>query len=392
MCRSSPVTGSQRRRSMAGDEPYACRFVPNNPASGLPAARELPGWLPLDCRHGRALFCTASPGRDAELIHDLVVWNPLTNEQRRLPRLSPLPKIFGDWYFNAAVLCATAAEGCDHRDCHGRPFHVAFVWTSSKDLFRPYVTSACLYSSETGDWSEPTSVQHPDLYLDMRAYHIALVGDKLYFRCIGWRRAFEYQLGVWRLSIVDGPPPSLCQSYAIYLVSMVDGGLRSIDVEEEPSFCLRLWSREATPNDDGVAQWTRGRAIVLETLLPDGALPVSRSAPSSAPRIPSISLLGFLEGADVFFVGTQMRGHPGGVYMVELNSGRARKVFDEGTLVIPYTSFCMPVIDVASTSEEPGEGASSADKNLKLLMQGLLKQAMSLGFFTGEWCHNSLGS
>ncbi|RLN34075.1 hypothetical protein C2845_PM03G23470 [Panicum miliaceum] len=105
-------------RIVMGDAPYASRFVPNSPASGIPPARDLPGWLPLDCRHGRALFLTTSPGLGTEVTNDLVVWDPLTNEQHRLPRLSPPPKIC-DRHFNAAVLCAAAAEGCDHRDCQG---------------------------------------------------------------------------------------------------------------------------------------------------------------------------------------------------------------------------------------------------------------------------------
>ncbi|CAN6340466.1 unnamed protein product [Urochloa humidicola] len=237
-------------RIVEGNPPYASRFVPNSPASGHPAARYLPGWLPLDCRHGRALFLTTSPGPGTEVSNDLVVWDPLTNEQHRLPRLSPPPK-FEDRLLNAAVLCAAAAEGCDHRDCHAGPFLVAFVWSRSTGLFRPNVTSARVYSSETGVWSDPTSVQHPHMYLDMSPCPSALVGDTLYFR-YEWTRAFELQLGTQRLSIVDGPP-SECQ-IIVFLVSMGDGELRSMDVEEEQSLCLRLWSREAAPCSDGVAR------------------------------------------------------------------------------------------------------------------------------------------
>ncbi|CAL4895881.1 unnamed protein product [Urochloa decumbens] len=347
-------------RIVKGDPPYASRFVPNSPASNLPPARDLPGWLPYDCRHGRALFLTTSPGPGTELTYDLVVWDPLTNEQHCLPRLSPSPPPkFEDRLFNAAVLCAAAAEGCDHHHCHGGPFLVAFVWSRSTGLYRPRVTSACVYSSETGVWSEPTSVQHLGMHLDMSPCPAALVGDTLYFRC-NWTHAFEFQLGARRLSIVDGPPPSLCQSFVISFMSMGDGELRSMDVEDEPSLCLRLWSRETAPYSDGVARWTRGRAIELETLLPDGALPISRVPLAPARRIPSVILLGFAEGTDVIFVGTQTRGHRGAVYMVQLNAGRARKVFDKCTLVIPYTSFCIPVTDVASTSEGAREGVSSA--------------------------------
>ncbi|CAN6358410.1 unnamed protein product [Urochloa humidicola] len=184
----------------------------------------------------------------------------------------------------------------------------------------------------------------------------ALVGDTLYFR-YEWTGVFELQLGTQRVSIVNGPPPSEYQNVIIFLMSMGDGELRSMDVEEEQSLCLRLWSREAAPCSDGVARWTKGRAIELETLLPNGALPVSRVPLAPAHQFPSVSLLGYAEGTDIIFVGTH---HRGAVYMIQLNAGRARKVFDKCTLVIPYTSFSIPVTDVASTSEGAREGVSSA--------------------------------
>ena len=50
-----------------------------------------------------------------------------------------------------------------------------------------------------------------------------------------------------------------------------------MDIEEdESSLRLQLWSREAASDSDEVARWTRGRAIGLEELVPDGALPSPR--------------------------------------------------------------------------------------------------------------------
>jgi hypothetical protein len=132
-------------------------------------------------------------------------------------------------------------------------------------------------------------------------------------------------------------------------MSMEDGGLGCMDVEEdESSLRLRLWSRDAASRCDDDAGWTRGRAIELEKLLPDGALPSPRLAYDLRSRVPSIHLLGFVEGTDVIFVGTQALNHPHAVYMVQFNSGRARKVFDQYTLVIPYTSFFIPGIIYAA--------------------------------------------
>uniref|UniRef100_A0A0E0KMP8 F-box domain-containing protein n=1 Tax=Oryza punctata TaxID=4537 RepID=A0A0E0KMP8_ORYPU len=369
--RTPPVVGFLRIGMGEGGERYGSRYTPNNgAAAATDGDRDLPLWLVVDCRHGRALFATPCPRPGAgatSLGYDFIVWDPFTNEHRRLPWPSPPPDITGR-DFNAAVLCAGAGcGGCDHRSCHGGPFRVALIWSRSPSLFLPGATSARVYSSETGEWSETTTVEHHDvLYLEDRSplpCRSVLVGDTLYFT---WSstHAFELRLGAQRrLSIVYGPPrppPLIESSSPIFMMSMDDGVLRCIDVEpEDEKLCLRLrlrlWSRNADgdDDDDGVAGWISGRAIELEPLLPDGAL--------QTPWIPSsVQLLGAVEGTDVIFVGTHSPDHPAAVYMVQLNSRKARKVFDKCTSVVPYTSFCIPGIDDASTREGATEGASSA--------------------------------
>ena len=269
------------------------------------------------------------------LNYDHIVWDPLTNEQRCLPRPSPPPN---DVSCNAAVLCA-AAEGCDHRKCHGGPFRVAFIWRHGLVMYARRV-----YSSERDNWSEVSSVQELSRLHPMLRCRNTLVGDTLYFHRT-LKYALEYQLGAQRLSIIERPPPPVSRR-AIWVIPMGDSGLGCMDIEEdESSLHLQLWSREAASDSDEVARWTRGRAIDLEELLPDGALP------SLFPRrLPSVRLLGFAEGTDVIFVGTWARNHPNphAVYTVQLNSGRARKVLDQCTFVVPYTSFCIPGIIYAA--------------------------------------------
>ena len=254
-------------RNAEGVAPYASRFVPNNPASGRPAARDLPGRVVLDCRHGRVLFLAPSPSLCIQLNYDLIVWDPLTNEQRCLPRPSPPPN---DVSCNAAVLCA-AAEGCDHRKCHGGPFRVAFIWRHGLVMYARRV-----YSSERDNWSEVISVQELSRLHPMLRCRNTLVGDTLYFHRT-LKYALEYQLGAQRLSIIEGPPRPVSQIWAIFVMPMGDSGLGCMDIEEdESSLHLQLWSREAASDSDEVARWTRGRAIDLEELLPDGALPSPR--------------------------------------------------------------------------------------------------------------------
>ncbi|TVU18075.1 hypothetical protein EJB05_34144, partial [Eragrostis curvula] len=63
------------------DMPFCSRFVPNDPTSHCPVARDLPGWLVLDCRHGRALFATARQSLGTMVTIDIIVWDPLTGEE-----------------------------------------------------------------------------------------------------------------------------------------------------------------------------------------------------------------------------------------------------------------------------------------------------------------------
>ncbi|TVU18077.1 hypothetical protein EJB05_34146, partial [Eragrostis curvula] len=186
-------------RIVEGDYPFASRFVPNGPASQRPAGRELPEWLVFDCRHGRALFVTPAPG--AGRILDFIVWDPLTNETRRLPQPSSPPTDHHGRFNAAAATTAIATVA---------PFLVAFIFTTKIDP--GYVTSACLYSSVTGDWSQLTSVHHPNVFVDTSPCPSALVGDKLYFSGLHWY-AFEYQLGTHRLSVINKPPPSMRHGY-----------------------------------------------------------------------------------------------------------------------------------------------------------------------------------
>lgn len=167
------------------------------------------------------------------VAHDLLVWDPLTGEERRLPRLSPPLSVIGatGLTFNAAVLCAASAEGCDHSDCQGRPFSVVVLLAGSYNT--GYITTGRVYSSETGNWRETTSShQYPSLLFDVSPGPSALVGDTLYFR-VDMKRVFKYQLGTHCLSLINEPPPSVFVGASICLTSIEDGGLGFTGVEGE---------------------------------------------------------------------------------------------------------------------------------------------------------------
>ncbi|GJN24389.1 hypothetical protein PR202_gb12127 [Eleusine coracana subsp. coracana] len=74
----------------------------------------------------------------------------------------------------AAVFCAT--PGCDHLDCHGGPFRVAFVASD----YTVDIIWASVYSSETKEWSTPVPLSNGgDWYV--KARRGAIVGDDVFF-------------------------------------------------------------------------------------------------------------------------------------------------------------------------------------------------------------------
>ncbi|TVU18069.1 hypothetical protein EJB05_34138, partial [Eragrostis curvula] len=311
---------------------YSSRFVTINTASRRPVRCDLPGWRVLDCRHGRALFMTQAPGSPDDGVVDFIVWDPLTDEQHRLPRPSSPPMLVD--LFTAAVLCAAATRGCDHRGCHGDPFRVVFISTTITPAAE-CVTSARVYSSETRDWSELTSVQHPAAYVHHLTCFSTLVGDTLYF--FGKNYTIGYQPDAQRLSVIDPPPQSMYNGKLRFLRLVDDGGcLGFVCVEEDPSFCIRLLSRETTL--DGVARWAQGRVIKLDTLLANVTLP----PPSHPCGVTGARVIGVAQGTDAIFVYIT-KDERSDVYMIHLKSGRAKKLGPfRPSPVFPYVSFCIP--------------------------------------------------
>ncbi|KAI4986307.1 hypothetical protein ZWY2020_018937 [Hordeum vulgare] len=163
-------------------------FIPTIASSFSLAAPHRQFWRAIDCRHGRALFISKPEG---DGMQELLLWEPITGVRQHVP----VPTAYERTIFqpSAAVLCA--ADGCDHRDCLGGPFCLVFVF-SVEDLDteeEEYVTSACVYSSETGAWGELTSM-HVEFMIDYTCYSRVLVARPLvYFMGTGGS-ILEYDL------------------------------------------------------------------------------------------------------------------------------------------------------------------------------------------------------
>nr|TKW30205.1 hypothetical protein SEVIR_2G020200v2 [Setaria viridis] len=103
-------------------------FVPASSFCCPPHAR---CWRALDARHGRVLLHGAplQVGRNP-LDASLVVWDPVAEERRELPKLPHYARA-DNQSWNAAVLCAPAASGAAGDRNRRRPFTVVLVGTNA---------------------------------------------------------------------------------------------------------------------------------------------------------------------------------------------------------------------------------------------------------------------
>ncbi|CAN6222251.1 unnamed protein product [Urochloa humidicola] len=261
-----------------GRPPAVARFVPT---SSCLAGGSWCDWRVLDARHGRALLFK----RRTSWISDdrFVVWDPVTGEKRELPAIPGSP--FGNkdpFSWNAAVLCAAA--GCNHLDCHRKPFAVVFV------VIIRTVMLDCVYSSETGRWSEPAEycAQRTDGRLKLEPS--VLVGNALYFMFLSRAKILKYSISTREMGVIH--LPTVCSSERhIVLMAMDDGGLGFATVCDSK---LCMWSMDVGSDRD--AGWAQRRVIDLKKLLPDGALS------------PSPHVVGFADGVGVIFLQTNEWG------------------------------------------------------------------------------------
>ncbi|CAN6202930.1 unnamed protein product [Urochloa humidicola] len=307
-------------RLMIFQGPPAVRFasttlMPDFPHPGSDGRRT----RPLDCRHGRVLVHML----EDESV-DYLVWDPITGEKHGLPE----PDI--EWLiYSAAVLCAI--DGCDHLDCHGGPFHVVFMGTFEYEDN----IAASVYSSETGAWSTPVSldmsseayVQHMRDGLALRSYYTpylqprrgTLVGDSIYLTIRLDNTIVKYEWGQNCLSLIKPPSPNVDD---IALIAMEDGSLGFACIEGS---ILNLWSGEV--NSEGAVEWVLSRVIKLETIIPV----------ADTDHRPLV--VGSAEGVGVIFLSTGV-----GLFTIELKSGQVKKVDGPGVYfsVLPYMSFYTP--------------------------------------------------
>ncbi|KAM3231280.1 hypothetical protein ACQJBY_061449 [Aegilops geniculata] len=325
-------------------------FIPTTASSFSLAAPNHYSWLALDCRHGRALFLSRS--QDAE---EFLVWEPIMGTQEHVP--VPVPFEFG--YSAAAVFCIV--DGCDHRDCLGGPFCVLFIF--SKEDADENITSACIYSSETGAWGGLTTMH--DEFIGFTEYSTMLVGSSLlYFIVYDYKDSemiLEYDLSRHFLAMFSVPDHHCDCIYTLMVTE--DGGLGVIqDLHQH----VKLWTREVSDGAD--AQWLLSRVIYLHNLLPASA------------RGYRVRVMGFAEGENAIFVSTIV-----GLFAIDLQSEHARKVSDHCGFsfhkLVPVVTFYTPAPRgdhqnqlVSKPSEEAGgEEVGEGEKTIHKAQQSFDK-------------------
>ncbi|RCV09212.1 hypothetical protein SETIT_2G009200v2 [Setaria italica] len=314
------------------------------PTAGFRTPRaDRDGYRAHDARHGRVLL-NRVPGTDLPTGHQdsasaLIVWDPITDEQRHLPLLQLRRREVRNW--NAAVLCAGTAGGgddaCDHLDCGAGPFRVVFIGMNAKEIF------AHVYSSESGAWSQPASGEllipgepQEDDPID-EAVPGVLAGNALHFVFLQDTHILKFDLATESLSVI--PLPHRLYSWCMVLMAMDDGGRLGF-AEVDNLNTLTLWAMELGP-DGNVGGWARRRVIELSTRLPPRAL---RNSPD---------VVAFADAVDVVFLETT-----DGLYSFDLKFRKGTKVMGHRFYdVVPYTSFYTPVLRQALATT--GEGSAN---------------------------------
>uniref|UniRef100_A0A3B6LWX3 F-box domain-containing protein n=1 Tax=Triticum aestivum TaxID=4565 RepID=A0A3B6LWX3_WHEAT len=330
-------------------------FVPTVASSFSLAAPDWRSWQAIDCRHGRALFCSKG-------AWELLVWEPITGAQQRLA-VPPAFKICVPFEPAYAVFCA--ADGCDHRNCLGGPFGVAFAFCFEDEdaADEEYVTSACVYSSEHGTWGQLISMRSEFMISFENSSSGVLIRRSLLYFLSNVGSILEYDLARHGLTEFDAPNHESGNDAERFNLMVSEGG--GLGLCEELDVRLKLWTREVS---DGTMMGNR--VIHLDNLLPNGARMDAETR---------LIVVGFAEGANVIFPNTFS-----GLFTIELQSDRVKKVcHDRGSCkLIPVVSFYTPVDrggyqDLLSSTpsqevggEEGGEEEKTADEAQQLLDKG----------------------
>uniref|UniRef100_A0ACD5V8M7 Uncharacterized protein n=1 Tax=Avena sativa TaxID=4498 RepID=A0ACD5V8M7_AVESA len=261
-----------------------CTFVATRSSPFLPVdAPDRLHWRVMDCRHNRVLFLSKRRGQLGR--HELLVWDPITGAQRRVP----VPPEAADCIHpGAAVVCDVPR--CVHSPNCTPPgkFRIALVISAPLEFEDQNMLEegadaqlrCFLYSSESDDWEEGGSI-HGVSEEEFGMRPSVMAGGCLYFLSDGLRM-FKFGLADHTLTGVELP----------YMEDW------SSDIEDS----LILTAREdglaglVETTNGNLYTWSRGSTRWEMTLKFDHYYTFGTVG------LHEQSLLGFAEGTSTFFV------------------------------------------------------------------------------------------
>ncbi|KAF0929321.1 hypothetical protein E2562_019904 [Oryza meyeriana var. granulata] len=268
------------------------------------------GWTFFGCRHGRVLLFDRKQSK-------IVMWDPDTGDHRRVavpPEIDGKEKII----WNGAVLCAAAADdGHVHGGFSSCPFKVVLVGVASNNT-RMF---ACVYSSETGKWSDLIFTAAPFLvfaFVDPGT----LVGNALYWLPTGLGPAIlQFDLDRQTLAVIEWPSNPNCYSNYMSQIFLAEGGCLGLVTLSSDS--LQMWERKVC--SEGVAKWLLQKTDELNRVLELG----------SGANIRHLVRLGYAEDMKVMFLCANCS-----LFMLQLDSLQSKKLWETNAMVPlhPYTS------------------------------------------------------
>ncbi|KAF7088113.1 hypothetical protein CFC21_091259 [Triticum aestivum] len=271
----------------------------------------------LSCRHGLLLVARSSRTK-------FLVWNPVTRDQHRLVA----PPAFDTYAAQVDGAVLRAAGDAHH-------FQVVLVSYQQKQVI------ACIYSSETGVWSDlmPTSVQRTAV--GCQGMPAVLIGDSLYLLLSdgGITVILEVDLNRQSLALIQVPLCMLAYGHYRDFVTVMRAEGGGLGLLCKKGFTAKLWKRNA--GCDGVASWVLGRTIRLDKLL-------------SLNLEIKIQRIAYAEENNVAFLRTVS-----GIFMVQLESLQFSKLPENNNCAI-----CYPLESVYAAETSIGGGHGGADQDM----------------------------
>ncbi|RLN05290.1 hypothetical protein C2845_PM13G10890 [Panicum miliaceum] len=208
-------------------------------------------WRIFGCRHGRVLVYNRKQ-------KEIVLWDPPTGDHRRVA----VPPEFDNedkTIWNGAVLSAAGDRSHVHGGFCSCPFKVAIVGVASNHT----QVFACIYSSETGKWSDLVSAAVP-FTVDCFRNPGTLVGNALYWMAHGHEFAIvEFDLDRHSLAVIEWPSGAEVSGNHYSQIVLTEGG--GLGLANLSRHSLQMWERKVC--SEGVAKWVLRKSDKLRKIL-----------------------------------------------------------------------------------------------------------------------------